>query len=72
MSKAVLQELVQLPLLILRQKFGALGHEIVDSSSKEKIEVHKGTIFEANVIGIDRSKTGKPGEKMLVLILIKY
>jgi stage IV sporulation protein B len=45
------------------KKFGALGHEIVDSSSKEKIEVHKGTIFEANVIGIDRSKTGKPGEK---------
>ncbi len=43
--------------------YGALGHEIIESSSLSSIEVRKGTIFESLVTSIDRSTVGTAGTK---------
>ena len=43
--------------------FGALGHEIIESSTKEIIKVSDGNIFPAIVTGITKSSDGNPGEK---------
>ena len=43
--------------------FGALGHEIIDSSTKNIFKSNNGSIFESNVIGITKSSAGNPGEK---------
>ena len=42
--------------------FGALGHEITDSSGI-KLETRGGTIYTSEVTGIERSSDGVPGEK---------
>lgn len=43
--------------------YGALGHEIIESNSKKRIEVRDGSIFKSDVSGIDRSVNGTPGTK---------
>ena len=43
--------------------FGALGHEILEKSTKSKFESDTGTIFYSTVTGITKSKDGNPGEK---------
>lgn len=43
--------------------YGALGHEIIESTSNSKIEVKKGEIFKSEVSSIDRSSNGNPGTK---------
>ncbi len=43
--------------------YGALGHEIIESYSGEKLEVRDGKIFKSEVISIEKSTSGKPGEK---------
>ena len=45
------------------KKFGALGHEILEKSTKSKFESDTGTIFSSVVTGITKSKDGNPGEK---------
>lgn len=45
------------------QIFGALGHEIIDKNTSQKVEIKDGTIFDSSVIGITPSESGKPGEK---------
>ena len=44
-------------------KFGALGHEIIEKSTKRKFEESSGIIVESNVTGIIKSSNGRPGEK---------
>ena len=44
--------------------FGALGHEIVEKSTKSKFEADSGTIFYSSVTGVTKSTPGNPGEKM--------
>ncbi len=44
-------------------KFGALGHEIIESNSNKKIEVKTGFIFKSSITSIDRSSTGVAGGK---------
>lgn len=44
--------------------YGALGHEVIDSDTKEVVEIRTGSIYEGNVIGINRGENGKPGEKV--------
>ena len=44
-------------------KFGALGHGIIEKSTKSKFEANNGTIVESNVTGITKSSKGNPGEK---------
>lgn len=43
--------------------YGALGHEIIESSSNKRIEVKTGSIFKSEVSSIDRSTDGNPGTK---------
>ena len=43
--------------------YGALGHEIVESNTMNKIEVRTGSIFESNITSIDRSTKGNAGTK---------
>ena len=43
--------------------FGALGHEILEKSTKSKFESDTGTIFYSEVTGITKSTDGNPGEK---------
>jgi len=43
--------------------FGALGHEIIEKNSGQIVDVTSGTIFDSEVIGIERSTNGVPGEK---------
>lgn len=43
--------------------YGALGHEIIESNSKNVVDIEDGFIFESNVSSIDRSFDGHPGTK---------
>ena len=43
--------------------YGALGHEVIESNTRELVEVKTGNIFSSNVTGIDRSINGSPGSK---------
>lgn len=43
--------------------YGALGHEIIESNSSQKVEVKTGTIFRSSITSIDRSVSGTPGGK---------
>ena len=43
--------------------FGALGHEILEKSTKSKFEADNGKIYYSSVTGISKSADGNPGEK---------
>ena len=43
--------------------FGALGHEIIEKTTKSKFDSSDGTIFSSTVTGITKSSDGNPGEK---------
>lgn len=43
--------------------FGALGHEIIEKSTKGKFDSASGTIFSSTVTSITKSNNGDPGEK---------
>lgn len=43
--------------------FGALGHEIIEKNTGQKLEIKDGKIYSSVVTGINRSDIGKPGEK---------
>lgn len=43
--------------------YGALGHEIIESNTNEKLEIKDGKIYKSDVTGIDKSERGNPGEK---------
>lgn len=43
--------------------YGALGHEIVDSSTGNIINSNSGNIYDSKVVEIKRSSSGIPGEK---------
>ena len=47
--------------------FGVLGHEIIDNTTGEIINIDSGTIFDSKVTGITRSEKGMPGEKNAIL-----
>lgn len=42
--------------------FGALGHAVCDLDTGSAIPVSKGNVYRCNVIGVEKSKAGKPGE----------
>ena len=44
-------------------KFGALGHGIIEKTTKRKFDASTGTIVESTVTGIVKSDNGNPGEK---------
>ena len=43
--------------------YGALGHEILEKTTGQKLEIKSGKIYESTVTGIVRSNDGNPGEK---------
>jgi len=43
--------------------YGALGHEILESTSEKRVEVRTGKIFESTVTNIRKSSNGVAGEK---------
>ena len=43
--------------------FGALGHEIIETTTENKIEIESGEIFKSTITGITKSTSGSPGEK---------
>lgn len=43
--------------------FGALGHEIIEKTTKSKFDTSDGTIFSSTVTSITKSTNGDPGEK---------
>lgn len=43
--------------------YGALGHEIIESTSRQKLEIKEGKIYNSIVTGITPSNNGHPGEK---------
>ena len=43
--------------------FGALGHEILDGSTNEKLEIRSGKIFKSSITGATKSTTSITGEK---------
>lgn len=43
--------------------FGALGHEIIESTTGKILDITDGTIFDSKVTGITKSNDGVPGEK---------
>jgi len=43
--------------------FGALGHEIIEKNTGQKLEIKDGTIYSSTVTGVTKSDIGKPGEK---------
>lgn len=44
-------------------KFGALGHSITDAKTNIKFEIKDGKIFKSDILSIDKSRDGNPGEK---------
>ena len=43
--------------------FGALGHEIIEKNTGQKLEIRDGNIYSSTVTGITKSSIGTPGEK---------
>ena len=43
--------------------FGALGHEIIEKNTGQKLEIESGKIYSSTVTGVTKSNIGKPGEK---------
>lgn len=43
--------------------YGALGHEIADKNTLERVEINSGDIYSSVVTDIKPSKNGEPGEK---------
>ncbi|MGI6329857.1 MAG: SpoIVB peptidase [Bacilli bacterium] len=43
--------------------YGALGHEVIEKSTGQKVEVQTGKIFKSDVLNIEKSNRGSPGEK---------
>ena len=45
------------------KKFGALGHEILDDNTLNKLKINNGLIYDSYITGINKSSSGSPGEK---------
>lgn len=43
--------------------FGALGHEIIEKNTGQRLEIKDGKIYSSEVTGVTKSSIGKPGEK---------
>ena len=41
--------------------FGALGHGIHDTDTKELVEIAKGSVYETNIVGVRKGVKGEPG-----------
>lgn len=51
--------------------YGALGHEIIEKTTGQILEIKDGKIFDSKVTGIIKSENGNPGEKSASLFADK-
>lgn len=49
--------------------YGALGHEVADKTTLQKVEIKDGKIFKSEITGINPSKNREPGEKKAKLYM---
>ena len=42
-------------------RFGSLGHSVINES-KERLQISKGTVYECNIVGVNKGIRGKAGE----------
>lgn len=59
--KDSVQGLGTLTYLTLNGEFGALGHGIHDAETNELLDIEKGSLYKAKVMGIQKGKKGEPG-----------
>jgi stage IV sporulation protein B len=59
--KDSIQGLGTLTYLTMDGEFGALGHGIHDSETNELIEIEKGSVYNTNIVGIQKGEKGEPG-----------
>lgn len=59
--KDSIQGLGTLTYLTMNGEFGALGHGIHDSETNELIEIEKGSVYNTNIVGIQKGQKGEPG-----------
>ena len=45
-------------------KYGALGHEIIDQDTNQLVNIKNGEIINSNVLSVRKATTGKTGEKV--------
>ena len=45
-------------------KYGALGHEIIDQDTNELVDIYDGNLINSNVTSIRKATSGTPGEKV--------
>lgn len=43
--------------------YGALGHEIIESNTNQRLDIKDGKIYKSDVTSINKSERGNPGEK---------
>lgn len=49
--------------ITLDNQYGALGHEVLESATNEKLEIKEGQIYESKITSITKSTKGVTGEK---------
>ena len=54
------------------QKYGALGHEIIDQDTNQLVKIHKGEIINSTVTSVRKAKAGKPGEKIADILFDEH
>ena len=59
--KDSIQGLGTVTYLTLDGEFGALGHGIHDSETSELIDISKGSVYNTNIVGIQKGVKGEPG-----------
>ena len=59
--KDSIQGLGTVTYLTLNGEFGALGHGIHDSETNELIDIAKGSVYNTNIVGIQKGVKGEPG-----------
>lgn len=66
------QGLGTLTFMTPNSEFGALGHGIIDSSTKEILDISEGTVYEAKIQNIVKGKNGTPGGMEGIIVYNKY
>ena len=46
------------------QKYGALGHEIIDQDTNRMVDIRKGELIDSEITSIRKATDGNPGEKI--------
>lgn len=67
-----IQGLGTLTFLTTNGEFGALGHGIHDSETDDLLEIADGTVYDTNIVGVQKGKRGEPGGLEGIIIYNRY